>query len=493
MLRQLLLALVAGACMPLAFAPFSVWPVVILSPAVLLYQLSIFDHKKSIFWLGWIFGLGYFGFGVYWIYNSLHVYGHAPVIVAAALALLMICVLSLFVGLFALLFQRLKQLKGLNTALWLAPLLWFSMEWFKGWIITGFPWLSIGYAHIDSPLAGFAPLVGVYGVGSLSILISVALVAGVKQKVGLAAAVIVLVTGGGLALNQLTWTEVSGDTLNVTMVQGNIPQEMKWRRKDRQKILDIYWQATRKHWNSDLIVWPEVAIPGRSEELEKDVLMPLAMQASEHNSSILTGIIMSDRNENEYYNSMLLLGKHQGVYHKRHLVPFGEYYPLRNLLAFMKSYIRIPMSDMAAGPDEQQLMSVNKVKLGISICYEDVFSRDINLDLPEANILLNTSNDAWFGDSLAPHQHLEIAQMRSLETGRPMVRSSNTGRSAFIDHKGKILDATDQFKEQNLTIDLQGRSGSTPFLSFARIQPWLAWLILVVSLSLVIMPVRREN
>lgn len=492
MLKQLILAFLAGASMPLAFAPFSLWPVVVLSPAVLIYQLSIYKLKPSIFWLGWAFGLGYFGFGVYWIYNSLHVYGHAPVIVAGALALLMICVLSVFVGLLALFFQRLKQNMGRDMALWLLPLLWFSMEWFKGWVITGFPWLSIGYAHINSPLSGFAPLLGVYGVGSLSILLSVLFVQWLKHHTWPSPVIIVVVIVSGFTLKQLDWTEPSGEALNITMVQGNIPQEMKWRRKDRQKILDTYWNVTRQNWNSDLIVWPEVAIPGRSEDLQQDVLIPLSRQARENNSNLLTGIIVSDSNKNEYYNSMLLLGNHQGVYHKRHLVPFGEYYPLRDVLAFMKSYIRIPMSDMASGPDEQELMAINGVKLGISICYEDVFSRDINLDLPQANILLNTSNDAWFGDSLAPHQHLEIAQMRSLETGRPMVRSSNTGRSAYIDYKGRILDATDQFKAQTLSIDLQGRSGSTPFLTFAKIQPWLAWLILIGSLYLALRPFRKE-
>jgi apolipoprotein N-acyltransferase len=260
---------------------------------------------------------------------------------------------------------------------------------------------------------------------------------------------------------------------------------MKWRRDDRQKILDTYWDATKLNWSSDLVVWPEVAIPGRSEDLQEEILLPMSMQASENNSNLLTGIVVSDWMKREYYNSMMLMGDHQGVYHKRHLVPFGEYYPFRQLLSFMKSYINIPMSDMKAGPDEQPMMSVNAVKLGVSICYEDVFSRDINRDLPAANILVNTSNDAWFGDSLAPHQHLEIAQMRSLETERPMVRSTNTGQSAFIDYKGAIIDITDQFKAQTLTAEIQGRSGSTPFIYFAKIQSWLAFLILGLSILMI--------
>ncbi len=488
MWRHRLIALVAGATMPLAFAPFSFWPISILSPAVLIYQLTLFDRPAKAFQLATFFGLGYFGFGVYWIYNSLHVYGHAPALVAGGLTLLMIITLSLFVGAALALYQALVEGIRNRWIVWSLPLLWFSMEWFKGWVLTGFPWLSLGYAHINSPLSGFAPLIGVYGIGALSLAISLLLVQWKKTKNSFPLLWIVLISLAGFGLKQLEWTEAAGEPLSITMVQGNIPQEMKWDRDERQKILDIYWDATQLHWDSELIVWPEVAIPGRSEDLKNDVLLPMAMQASEHGSNLLTGIIVSDWIKREYYNSMMMLGDHQGVYHKRHLVPFGEYYPFRDLLSFMKAYIQIPMSDMSAGPKDQALMSVKDVKLGVSICYEDVFSRDINLDLPEANILVNTSNDAWFGDSLAPHQHLEIAQMRSLESGRPMVRSTNTGRSAFIDYMGRIIDATEQFKAQTLTVDLQGRTGSTPFLAFAKFQPWLAVFILVLFLGMVIKP-----
>ncbi len=470
--------------MPLAFSPFNFWPIVILSPAILIFQLSFINQSKQAFILGWIYGLGYFGFGVNWIYNSLHVYGHAPPLVAGGLTGLMILTLSVFTGTALYLYKKILILYPSRWAVWTLPLLWFSMEWLKGWVLTGFPWLSTGYAHIDSPLSGFAPLLGVYGVGSLSIVISLLLLL-VQQKNPVSLIMICLIGFAGYGLKQIDWTKESGKPLNITMIQGNIPQEMKWRRDDRQEILDTYWDATKLNWGSDLVVWPEVAIPGRSEDLQDDILVPMSMQASENNSNLLTGIVVSDWMKREYYNSMILMGDNQGVYHKRHLVPFGEYYPFRQLLSFMKSYIRIPMSDMKPGPDEQIMMSVNGVKLGVSICYEDVFSRDINRDLPAANILVNTSNDAWFGDSLAPHQHLEIAQMRSLETARPMVRSTNTGQSAFIDYKGSIIDTTEQFKAQTLTADIQGRTGSTPFLYFAKIQSWLAFLIFGLSILMI--------
>ena len=482
MWSQLLIALLAGASMPLAFAPYSFWPMVVVSPALLIFQQASIDSPRRTFMLGGAFGLGYFGFGVSWIYNSLHVYGHAPPLVAGALTGLMIVTLSLFIAAALYLYKRLTLRYRREYILWSLPLIWFAMEWLKGWVLTGFPWLSIGYAHSQSPLAGFAPLIGVYGLGSLSILISILLVRWWQLRNHGLLLVILLISVCGMGLQQIDWTQASGESLSISMIQGNIPQEMKWRREDRQRIIETYWNATQQHWGSDLIVWPEAAIPGRSEDLQQHLLMPISRRAADNGSNLLTGILMSDNDDDRYYNSMLLLGENQGVYHKRHLVPFGEYYPFRSLLSFMRGYIQIPMSDMSAGPDRQPLMSVKGVKLGVSICFEDVFSRDINLDLPAANILVNTSNDAWFGDSLAPHQHLEIAQMRSLETARPMVRSTNTGQSAFIDHRGRLIKVSEQFMEQSLSARLQGRSGSTPFLAFEKIQPWLALLILLLLL-----------
>jgi apolipoprotein N-acyltransferase len=258
------------------------------------------------------------------------------------------------------------------------------------------------------------------------------------------------------------------------MVQGNIPQEIKWRYEERQNIFNIYWRETNQHWDSDLIIWPETAIPGRSEDIAQGILIPMSIAATEQDSNILTGVVVSEAANNIYYNSMLLLGNNQGVYHKRHLVVFGEYMPLRWLLDFMNRYINIPYSDLQPGAPDQVPMSVNGVVLGVSICFEDVFSREILIALPKASMLVNASNDAWFGDSLAPHQHLEIAQMRALEFGRPMLRSTNTGVSAFIDHRGRIIDRTGQFKTQSITRTMQGRTGVTPFYYFARVQGILA-------------------
>ena len=480
----LILAALLGSTMPIAFAPLSIWPLGILLPALLIVLADTQHSLRRVILIGWVFGLGYFGFGVYWLYNSLHDFGNASPPMAAALAALMIICISLFPALTLVSWKLAQRVLGQWT-IWLLPLLWFAFEWLKGWILTGFPWLSLGYSQVDSPLHGFAPFIGVYGLSAVCVLLSVALIRVVRNRQYLHIGLVVLIPGLAISIQNIDWTEPQSTPLRVTIVQGNIPQEIKWQYDQRQNIFDIYWRETNKNWDSDLIVWPETAIPGRSENIEQSVLIPMSIAATQQGSSILTGVVVSESEKNIFYNSMLLLGSNQGAYHKRHLVMFGEYYPLRWLLDFMRSFIDIPYSDLTSGSRNQPLMSVNETRLGVSICFENVFSRDIMTALPEANLLVNASNDAWFGDSLAPHQHLQIAQMRALETGRPMVRSTNTGISAFIDYRGRIIESTEQFNTQSITREMLGRMGVTPFYYFAQVQGLLAALILVVLLIFV--------
>lgn len=479
---QLFLCVLTGALMPLAFAPFSIWPLVIILPALLLVLVDLENTDKRVFLKGWCFGLGYFGFGVYWIYNSLHDFGMAPPIVAGAITALMIVCLAVFPALTLSAWKSIQRKIG-QKSIWLVPILWFAFEWLRGWFLTGMPWLSVGYALGESPLAGFAPLIGVYGLSALALLIAITFIQVIKTKAYAYLAIVVLVLVSGYALQQVEWTSQQGASLEVTIVQGNIPQEIKWQYDQRQNIFDTYWSETKQHWDSDLIVWPETALPGQSENIRQSILEPISKAAAEQGSHVLTGIVASDidltdKTNTRFYNSMLLLGENEGVYHKRHLVLFGEYYPLRWLLDFMSHLINIPYSDLQPGPEQQPLMSVKGLMLGISICFEDAFSRDIMPSIPDANLLVNASNDAWFGDSLAPHQHLQMAQMRALETGRAMVRSTNTGVSAFIDFRGHIIQQTEQFKIQSMTQTMAGRTGITPFYYFAKLQQWIAFIIL---------------
>ncbi len=473
------LALVLGSLLPLAFAPYALWPLAILLPALLIFLLQRELSVRQVFVAGWFFGAGYFAFGVYWVYNSLHDFGMAAPPVAAAITALLIAILALFPAMALACWCLASQRFG-NRALWLLPLLWFGFEWLRGWILTGLPWLSLGYSQTDSALAGYAPLIGVYGIGALCVLMAIALVLVVRDRRYAWFLLLLAIPFGGSLLMQVEWTQPQGNPLRVTMVQGNIPQAIKWKHDQRQNIFDIYWRQTLQHWDSDLIVWPETALSGTSEEIEATLLQPMARAARENNSNILTGLVMSQRDEGIFYNSLMLLGSNSGIYHKRHLVIFGEYYPMRWLLDFLRNWINIPYSDLTPGPQQQPLMQVGDNTLGLSICFEDVFSRDVMLALPQANLLVNVSNDAWFGDSSAPQQHLQIAQMRSLESGRAMVRSTNTGVSAFIDHKGRILQQAAQFKTESLSRQITGRSGTTPFYYFAKIQAWLALIFIAV-------------
>jgi len=476
-------ALVLGALLALAFAPYSLWPLAILIPALMLALVDRAHTMRGVFYIGLAFGLGYFGFGVYWIYNSLHDFGMAPPVVAGGITGLLIIVLALFPALTLASWHCSMRRFG-ELSLWLLPLYWFGMEWLKGWFATGLPWLSLGYSQTGSPLAGFAPLVGVYGIGLLCMCMAVALFLLLRDKRYPLLAVLLLVPLAGWLLQQQEWTEAQQNSLKVTMVQGNIPQEVKWRYEQRQNIFNTYWRETKQHWDSDLIVWPETALPGQSEELEQSVLRPLQQAAIENDSTLITGLVASDSENNRYYNSVAMLGSTRGYYHKRHLVLFGEYYPMRWLLDLFSGLISIPYSDLTPGPVDQPLMRVDGSTLGVSICFEDVFSRDILLDFPEANLLINVSNDAWFGNSTAPHQHLQIAQMRALETERVMIRSTNTGVSAFIDHKGRVISQSRQFATESITETVRGRSGVTPFFYFARIQGLIAVFIIVTSLIL---------
>ena len=469
-----------GSALPLAFAPFDLWPLAFILPAGLIWLLDRDLPLRVVFSIGLWFGLGYFGFGVYWIYNSLHDFGQAPPVVAGGLTTLLIAYLALYPAATLTVWSYARRSLG-SIALWLLPSLWFSFEWLKGWVITGMPWLSLGYSQTDSPLAGFAPVVGVYGISAICILGSVVLILLIRDRRYSMLSLIVAIPFAGWLLLQVSWSQPT-DSLRVTMVQGNIPQEVKWQGGQQQAIFNTYWRETNLHWESDLIIWPETALPGNLVRIEDKLLRPMQQAVIENSTAIMSGVIGVEPDGSAFYNSLILLAEERTLYHKRHLVMFGEYYPMRWLLDFFSGLILIPYSDLTPGPERQSQMRVHDLVFGVSICFEDAFSRDIFLDLPGANILVNVSNDAWFGDSTAPHQHLQIARMRSLESQRPMLRSTNTGVSAFIDHKGEIGTQSEQFKTESISAIVSGRSGVTLFVYFLQIQGFLAVLILLTIL-----------
>ena len=386
---------------------------------------------------------------------------------------LLVVYLALAPALTLALWQPARRRFG-ERSLWLLPLLWFALEWLRGWFLTGMPWLALGYSQVDSPLGGYAPLIGVYGIGALCLLLAVLLYRVAAERRYALLAPLLLIPAAGPALERVDWTEPAGEALSIAIVQGNIPQEIKWRYDQRQNIFNTYWRETSRHWDRDLIVWPETALPGRSEEIDAALLAPMQEMARRQRSALITGLVGSDSARDAFYNSVVLLGAERVYYHKRHLVLFGEYYPMRWLLDLLSGVISIPYSDLTPGPDEQPPMRVGGQTLGVSICFEDAFSREILRALPAANLLVNLTNDAWFGDSTAPHQHLEIARMRARESERPLLRAANTGVSAVIDHKGRIARASAPFTTESIAAEVQGRRGLTPFYYFAQVQGYLA-------------------
>lgn len=461
------LALAAGSILPLAYAPFGLWPIAFVATTI-LFLLWLGCPPAGAFVRGWLFGLGYFGFGVYWVYNSLHEFGHAPPWVAGGLTFGLVMVLAVFPGIAGYLQARLGGLLPPRVrALLLMPALWVLAEWTRGWVMTGFPWLALGYSQIDAPLAGIAPVLGVFGV-SLAVAISAGLLAMLiaghpRVRVAALAALATLWLISGL-LGRIEWSEPAGGPLRVTLIQGNIPQERKWAEGELEPTLEMYLAATREHWDSDLIIWPETAIAAYSFEVEDRLLRPLAREAAKNDAVVMAGLIYFEPQGRQYHNSMVVLGSEIGVYHKRHLVPFGEYIPLRKWLRFLDGLIKLPVADIDPGVMRQPQLRVHGYRVSVTICYESLFSQLIRADLPEAALLINASNDAWFGDSLAPPQHLEIARMRARETGRYLLRATNTGISAVIGPRGRILARSPQFERDVLTSEVLPLRGATPYV-----------------------------
>ena len=372
------------------------------------------------------------------------------------------------------------------------PSLWILFEWLRGTFLTGFSWLSLGYGLIDSPLAGMASVVGVYGLSFVGLCVTGLVVAAVTEKDRnryIAVAGLVCIIFIVCVVARIQWSEKIGDTISVALVQGNTDQKTKWHLQQRRSILQSYLDATENYWSKDLIIWPETALPAYAYELEDTLFEQLQANALRTQTDLLTGVLSYDAESQQVFNSMRLFGSNsvdgKSAYHKRHLVPFGEYMPFRSLLLFLKQFIQIPMSDMSSGERQQPLLVAGGYPMAVSICFEDAFGEEVIDFLPQANYLVNTSNDAWFGETLAPHQHLEIARMRALETSRYMLRVTSTGITAIIDEKGRIVSRAPQFEQAVLTGEIPPLAGVTPYVRWGNATILsLALLLLLVTRNL---------
>ncbi len=458
--------------MPLGFAPFGWYPLPVLALAGLALLLAGQPPRRAGLY-GWLFGLGQFGVGVYWVYISIYLYGgDAGLALSLLVTALFVAALALYPALFAWLAARVGDAPRPAFFLLLFPALWTLVEWLRGWLFTGFPWLDLGYSQIDSPLAGLAPVAGVYAVGWAAALAAGLLAwaaRGGGRARGLALAGLLVLALGGRELGQQHWTRPAGAPLQATLVQGNIAQDLKWKPDQQQATLDRYVELTERHPDSRVVVWPETAIPAFYDQVEADFLTPLREKMAARGSWLLTGIPVLDRAHGwRYYNAVISLNQPDHFYYKVHLVPFGEYLPLRDWLARVLDFLPVPEADFSAGDIDQPLLQAAGYPVGASICYEIAFGDLLRHALPEAAWLVNVSNDAWFGDSLAPHQHLEMARMRARETERYLLRATNTGISAIIDDRGRIVERSPQFEAATVTADIVPRAGATPYVRWGN-------------------------
>ncbi|WP_420936084.1 apolipoprotein N-acyltransferase [Alteromonas sp. A081] len=466
-----LLLITSGLSLTLAFAPFSMWPLTILALAIAIRQLIKLKHTP--FFAGWLFGMGWFGAGVSWVHVSIADFGGVPLIASISLMALLCSYLALYP---ALAFKL--TAKYFRPQLWplALPLLWFLAEWLRSWMLSGFPWLSLGYSQVNGPLAGFAPIIGETGITAL-LIVSAASLAIVNSKQTLISASVITLSLfiSGALLGQHTWVSPS-KTYSVSMVQGNIPQSLRWVPEQDASTMQTYLDLTETVWSSDLIIWPEAAVP-KLEPLAQPYLTQLNERAFVENAALITGIVNFNWETDEAWNNLIVLGKktpgavypdyqyfHNNRYAKHHLLPVGEFVPFEALLRPLAPIFDLPMSSFSRGDFQQQNLIANGIKLAPAICFEIAFPRQLTANVyRDTDMIITVSNDAWFGQSHGPAQHLQIAQMRALELGRPVLRATNNGITAFIDHKGRIDGRLPQFESANISATVITTTGFTPY------------------------------
>ena len=481
---KLLSLFLLGATSVLGFAPFYFYPASIISLIGLFYFWHLSYTPKQAAFAGFIYGLGLFSTGIYWIYISLHEFGGMPGLMAGFSTFVLCAFLSLFpaaVGALSVWISGVSiSSKQGHTMLVAIPVLWAMTDWIRSWIFTGFPWLTIGYSQVPySPLAGYMPIVGVYGVSLITVFIASLLGFWLSKKfihksITLiwrrnAIAILLLVWIAGSLLKLVEWTTPTGKPISVALLQGNIAQSLKWAPEIAERTLQQYLTMAEAS-QAKLIVMPETALPIISSELPAEIKTRLQRHAIQNKGDILVGLV--ERENGEYFNSMLSIGSAESaVYRKSHLVPFGEFIPLKAAFGWIyRDWLNMPLSDLSRGSIHQQPMHIAGEKVALNICYEDVFGEEIIRQLPQATLLINVSNDAWYGESLAAYQHMQFSQARALETGRTMLRTTNTGATAMIDPHGNVLAHAPHFTQTTLNVMAQGYTGTTPYVRFGN---WL--------------------
>ncbi|VVC76232.1 Apolipoprotein N-acyltransferase [Aquicella siphonis] len=471
-LQDSIMAILLGVALTFAFAPYEVFPLAVIAPAGLLaIWLRTSASLSRTFWAGFCFGLGMFGAGVYWVFTSIHVFGGVPAPFAVIITIGMIAILALFPAAVGYFTNRYFPLNHTAKLIYAFPAIWVLSEWVRSWLFTGFPWLFLGYSQTSSPLRGYAPVLSVYFV-SLTVLLSSGLIVNAviqyKKKqfkplyLNLLALALIWILGGLLSL--IPWTKPQGEPLSVAMVQGNIPQSIKWSPEHLQLSFDRYSELTGPLWGKyNLIIWPEAAVPLPLQSAEP-FIDSMDQKARDSHSTLLLGIPIRAEDGSGYFNAIVTLGKNKQVYLKRHLVPFGEYTPLSKFFANALQFMNIPMSDMLPGKFLQPPLTAGDTKILASICYEIAFPQLTRSRDKSIGMLLVATNDAWFGESNAEPQHLQMAAMRAIEFGKPVLFVSNDGITAIINPDGRVETAAPQRQTAVLTGSVQPMYGITPWL-----------------------------
>ena len=505
--RHYLISLVAGACMVLSFAPLGIFPIAFISPAFLFYLMLQTNRRGQLVGLGWAFGVGLFGMGASWVFQSMHNFAQAPVVLAGGLTFLFVLILALLIAFFGLIASFFTQSLLIVRLLFVFPAAWVFVEWCRGWFLTGFPWLYAGHTQIDTWLAQYAPIGGVLLVSWVTVLIAggvVLLIAGPNAErvytSGIPGAhfmrveepfsnqcrfigftVIAALVAGGWGLTQMSWVKDSGDSFRASLIQANITQDQKWLPEQRVPSVERYMEMTQANWDSDLIIWPETAVPGILAQYTDLVITPMHSQAVENNTKIVLGGF-HQTDEGHVLNSAMVVGEQNNmadIYSKRHLVPLGEYIPLLEYLQWLGRWMNIPFDNVTVG-DSDGLLSIGQYQAQMSICYEDAFGEEIVEDLPEADFLINITNDGWFSGSFQPFQHMQIARFRALEAGRYLLRSTNTGVSGIVDHHGKITETIPEYTQGVVSGEVKVMEGSTPYVKYGN-------YVVIISASLLLL------
>ena len=475
-------ALVAGALLACAFAPLNWWPLAVLCPAVLMWLWDGAVPRQAA-WVGFWFNAGTFAAGTYWLYISIHLIGHAPVWIAAALMLALVSIMGLYHALLGYCVARWLPSKGLLRWLVAVPAAWLLIEWWRGWFLSGFSWLSLGYSQTGTWFAGYAPVVGVYGISALLLVCAgavVTLVLGNQRNRIIAAIVLVAPWLMGLGLDRVDWTHPSGQPVTVAILQGNVAEDTKWENEaSRENSLKLYHDLTLQARGRKLIVMPEAALPYYVSEIEP-YIADLYRQASAAGSALIFGVLRENADESQAFNSVFALDGRVTTYDKSHLVPFAEFFPVPS---FVRSWLRLmslPNQDFTHGAQNQPPLYAAGLKLGTTVCYEDAYGSSMLDVLHQADALVNVTNDGWFGHSTAKPQHFQIAQMRALEAQRYLIRAANDGISGVIGPRGEIMALAPLYQQYILGSQVTPRTGLPPY---AYVGNWLVVILCTAGLG----------